>query len=135
MEDIKTIPIEKLLVDLIASVEYVTTCCHAMANHITKYSGGSVIERRDSNLLIVEKIRSEIIRRCEEKHFCSEEPIAMTLSEGCEKLENAKTFSYNHLKPNVIKIDGFDINFTASDAAILCEKIKKSFSKIKSNLE
>ena len=67
MEDIKTIPIEKLLVDLIASVEDVTTCCHAMANHITEYSGGSVIERRDINLLIVEKIRSEIIRRCEEK--------------------------------------------------------------------
>ena len=131
MEDIKTIPIEKLLGDLIASVKDATVCENALANHVTEYSGGkSVIERRDTNLLIVEKIRSEIIRRCKETPFCLDESIRMTLSEGCEKLENAKTFSYNHLNPNVIKLDGIDVNFTPSDAAVLCEKIKQSFERI-----
>ncbi len=68
MECIKTIPIEKHLDDLIASVKDATVCENALANHVTEYSGGnSVIEWRDTNLLIVEKIRSEIIRRCEEK--------------------------------------------------------------------
>lgn len=67
MEDIKTIPIEKLLDDLVSSVKDATVCENALANHVTEYSGGLVIERRDTNWLITEKIRSEIIRRCEEK--------------------------------------------------------------------
>ena len=68
MEDIKSISIEKLLVDLISSVKDATVCENAIENHVTKYSGGnSVIERRNNNWLITEKIRSEIIRRCEEK--------------------------------------------------------------------
>ena len=67
MEDIKTIPLEKLLDDLIASVKDAAFCMLALENRVTEYSGGSVIERRDINWLITEKIRSEIIRRCEEK--------------------------------------------------------------------
>ena len=52
MEDIKTIPIEKLLNSLMTFSSQLSTCNLSVALSKTE---------------IMEKIRSEIIRRCEEK--------------------------------------------------------------------
>ena len=52
MEDIKTIPIEKLLNSLMTFSSQLATCNLSVALSKTE---------------IMEKIRSEIIRRCEEK--------------------------------------------------------------------
>lgn len=63
MVDITTIPQSELMQDLADSFVDVKHCEAALAVGITKYSGGSVQERLDVNLRIIQKITAELKRR------------------------------------------------------------------------
>lgn len=56
---------EELVEDLVDTVEDIAVCKAALSFGITTYSSGSVQERLDTNLLIKEKIETELARRAE----------------------------------------------------------------------
>lgn len=63
MQDIKTIPTEKLVKDLEESRNDVSVCQVALDIGIFSYSGGSVKDRKEVNENIIRRIQIEIKRR------------------------------------------------------------------------
>ena len=63
MIDITSISEIELRLDLNESIKDVAICAEALKLNITTYSGGSVQERLDTNLKIIDKINYELNRR------------------------------------------------------------------------
>ena len=63
MMDITKIPIQKLLKDKKESITDIAICKQAISVGVTRYSGGSVRERLESNEFFVIKIDRELARR------------------------------------------------------------------------
>jgi hypothetical protein len=69
MTDITTIPTEELEKDLQDSIKDISVCSFALAQGITSYSGGSVLERLMDNRGFVNVIEKELKRRRENEDF------------------------------------------------------------------
>lgn len=63
MKNIQEIPTEELLKDRQDSIHDASVCRQAIKIGITSYSGGSVLERAETNERIVLKIDEELKRR------------------------------------------------------------------------
>jgi hypothetical protein len=61
--DITEIPTSELKNDLAESLLDIKVCEVARAHNITRYKGGSVKHRLDTNRAIVQKIKAELARR------------------------------------------------------------------------
>ena len=68
MTDLNAMPKKELQKDLEESREDVANCMSALAVGVTLYSGGSVQERLDVNVRIIEIITTELARRKATQH-------------------------------------------------------------------
>jgi hypothetical protein len=69
--DITKMSEEEIIKDRLDSLADIEICAHALRNDVTEYSGGSVMDRMETNWGIVKKVDAELKRRAL-KHSCGD---------------------------------------------------------------